>query len=171
MPTLIDRNGLRDDRFVAAASDTPSDHPAGTPALLTLAQWQAGRDGWLALGVPVGVLLAPADDPLALGADVSKLALVAVQFPAFADGRGYSSARLLRERLQYTGELRAVGDVLRDQLFLMARCGFDSFALRDDQEVDECLTAFRDFTEVYQAANDRGPLFARRFAAGAGRAA
>ena len=85
----------------------------------------------------------------------NRLTLIAVEFPAFTDGRGYSTATLLRERYGYTGELRAVGDVLRDQIFLMSRSGFTTFALRDDQSVDKALAAFNDFSSYYQHAADR----------------
>jgi uncharacterized protein (DUF934 family) len=88
-----------------------------------------------------------------------------VNFPKFNDGRGFSIGRLLRERYGFRGELRAIGDVLRDQLFFLARCGFDAFALRDDQDVDEALGAFADFSEAYQPALDQPvPLFRRRLA-------
>ena len=107
-----------------------------------------------------GVWLAPADEPSEIG-DLPPL--IAVHFPAFTDGRGYSTARLLRQRYGFAGELRAFGDVLRDQLFELARCGFDSFVLRDDQDANDALRAFDDFSETYQAAADRGPLFDRRF--------
>jgi uncharacterized protein (DUF934 family) len=102
-----------------------------------------------------GVLLENVDDPRMLAGDFDKLALIAVRFPKFTDGRGYSIARLLR-RLGWKGELRAVGDVLRDQLFYMTRCGFDAFALRDDQDPQVALTAFSDFTAPYQPAIDDG---------------
>jgi len=86
-----------------------------------------------------------------------------VSFPVFTDGRGYSIARLLRDRHGWTGELRAVGDVLRDQLFALARCGFDSFALRAGQDVQASLAAFGDFSVRYQSATDEPmPLFRRR---------
>jgi uncharacterized protein (DUF934 family) len=88
-----------------------------------------------------------------------------VSFPKFTDGRGFSTARLLRERYRYRGELRAVGDVLRDQLLFLARCGFDAFALRADQDPDAALAAFEDFTEAYQGGTDQPlPLFRRRLA-------
>lgn len=102
-----------------------------------------------------GVLLENTDDPRALAADFDKLALIAVRFPKFTDGRGYSIARLLR-RLGWKGELRAVGDVLRDQLFYMARCGFDAFELRADQDAQSALCAFSDFSAPYQPAVDGG---------------
>lgn len=110
------------------------------------------------------MLLAPSDDPATIADELPHLSLVAVDFPSFTDGRGYSIARLLRDRHHYEGELRAVGDILRDQLFLLSRVGFNTFALRDDQDVGAALSAFADFSEVYQAAWDRGPLFGRRFA-------
>ena len=72
----------------------------------------------------------------------------------FSDGRGYSNARILRERLGYRGELRAIGDVLRDQLFLMRRCGFDSFEIRPDRSAADALASLRDFRHAYQHATD-----------------
>ncbi|MEQ1776214.1 MAG: DUF934 domain-containing protein [Burkholderiales bacterium] len=105
-----------------------------------------------------GVLLENTEDPRVLAADFDKLALIAVRFPKFTDGRGYSIARLLR-RLGWKGELRAVGDVLRDQLFYMTRCGFDAFELREDQDAQTALTAFSDFSAPYQLAIDDGVRF------------
>lgn len=107
-----------------------------------------------------GVWLDPADDPAQIG---PLPVLIAVHFPAFTDGRGYSTARLLRERYGFGGELRATGDILRDQLYELDRCGFDSFLLREDQDLAEALRAFDDFSEAYQAAADQGALFERRF--------
>jgi uncharacterized protein (DUF934 family) len=89
--------------------------------------------------------------------------LIALCFPVFSDGRAYSSARELRQNMGYAGEIRAIGDVLRDQLFYMHRCGFNAFALRDDQDLELALSAFADFREGYQASVDRpDPLFRRR---------
>ena len=170
MSTLIDRQGLLEDRWVRVDDEVDSEAIEGGQAslLLTLGQWQARREHWLAHKGPLGVLLEPADEPDAIAADLDRLGLIAVDFPSFTDGRGYSTARLLRQRLAYTGPLRAVGDVLRDQLFFYARCGFDQFALRDDQDVAEALKAFADFTEVYQTAVDRRALFERRVGGGDG---
>ena len=103
------------------------------------------------------------DDPASIADDLAHFALIAVDFPRFTDGRGYSIARLLRQRYGYQGPLRAVGDVLRDQLFYMLRCGFDSFAMKHDEHIDDALAAYHDFTEAYQTSVDRTlPLFARR---------
>ena len=80
--------------------------------------------------------------------------IIALDFPTFKDGRSYSHARLLRERYKYEGELRAIGDVLQDQLFFMKRCGIDSFKVRDDKNIEEALKSFKDFSVRYQAAAD-----------------
>ena len=102
-------------------------------------------------------------DPAAIAPDLARFDVIAVRFASFSDGRGYSLARLLRERHGYRGELRAIGDVLRDQLYYLSRCGFDAFALRADQDPERALSAFDDFSETYQASVARPePLFRRR---------
>ena len=89
--------------------------------------------------------------------------MIAVNFPQFTDGRGYSTARLLRERYGWKGEMRAIGDIQRDQLYYLSRCGFDSFLLNEGFDPQEALTAFNDFSEAYQTAVDQPvPLFRRR---------
>jgi uncharacterized protein (DUF934 family) len=161
MPKLINRYGVVDhhgtDGWIEYTGDA-SAIPAGAKVLLPLTEfrefagtWQkhVGSDGAL------GVRLSPSDDPALIAGDLEKLALIAIEFPAFTDGRGYSTATLLRERYRYIGELRAVGDVLRDQVFLMSRVGFTTFALRNDQNVEKSLAAFNDFSSYYQFAADR----------------
>lgn len=110
--------------------------------------------------------LEPADDPAAFAHRLGAVARVEVNFPSLADGRGYSIARLLRERYGYGGELRAVGDVQRDQLLYLARCGFNAFLLRKHEDADDALAAFGELSESYQAsAAQPQPLFRRRRAA------
>jgi len=112
---------------------------------------------------PEMALLEAGDDPGALAASLGRLKLVAVNFPKFGDGRGYSIARLLRERYGYRGELRAIGAVARDHLYYMAQCGFDAFELRAGEDPQEALAAFNDFSDGYQATVARPqPLFRRR---------
>ena len=112
---------------------------------------------------PELVVLQPADDPAALADRIGDLTVIAISFPKFGDGRGYSIARLLRERYGYKGELRAVGEVARDHLHAMAQCGFDVFQLREGEDAQEALKAFGDFSESYQAtAAQPVPLFRRR---------
>ena len=142
--------------------------PAGSPIppsgdvivpLETWAEWVQNPD--TSRSGQVGVLLKSDELPTQI-AELDRVPLVAVEFPKFVDGRGYSSARLLRERLGYTGELRAVGDVLHDQLFYMSRVGFNSFALKAGKDMEGALAAFNDFSVAYQAAaDDPRPLFRR----------
>ncbi|MBS1161935.1 MAG: hypothetical protein H6R15_4354 [Proteobacteria bacterium] len=131
--------------------------------IFPFAVWQSRRAEILARGTPVGVLLEPADPIEDLAADVDQLALIAVNFPKFVDGRGYSIASLLRQRYGYSGELRAVGDVLHDQLFFMQRVGFDAFALKDGKDAEYALkTAFAPFSETYQVSTSQPQPFFRR---------
>ena len=107
--------------------------------------------------------LEPTDDPAAVAGRLAGVARVEVNFPKFGDGRGFSIARLLRERYGYKGELRAVGEITRDHLFFLESCGFDAFELRDGEDPYEALAAFDDFSESYQASVARPqPLFRRR---------
>jgi len=109
------------------------------------------------------VRLEPHEDPASVAARLGEVDRVEVRFPKFTDGRGYSTARLLRERYGYRGELRAVGDVQRDQLYYLSRVGFDAFLLREGEDGDAALAALRDFSEAYQASVERPePLFRRR---------
>ncbi len=131
--------------------------------LVPLALYKAERVALLERTAPLGVRLEASDEPADLAADLSRIALIAIDFPKFTDGRGYSIARLLRERLGYRGTLRAVGDVLRDQLFYMLRSGFDSFAMKHQDMIDDALSSYRVFSEGYQTSVDRPvPLFKRR---------
>ena len=109
------------------------------------------------------VVFEPTDDLAAFAGRIGALGVIAVNFPKYGDGRGYSIARLLRERYGYKGELRAVGHITRDHLFFMESCGFDAFELREGEDPHEALAAFDDFSESYQASVARPqPLFRRR---------
>lgn len=135
----------------------------GGPILVPLALWKARREELLARGAPVGVWLKPDDEPADLAADLDRLAQVAVHFPKFGDGRGFSTGALLRTRYAYRGELRAFGDIGRDHLFYLARCGFDVFRLADQRDPDDALAAFNDFSLRYQGSvDDPLPLFRKR---------
>ena len=142
--------------------------PVG-PLLVPMAVWQARKACLIAReyehGWPLGVWLDPADDPAAIAADLDHFTVIGVHFPKFTDGRGYSIARMLLERYGYKGELRAFGDVGRDQIFLLNRVGFDSFLIGEGCSAEDALAAFDDFPEAYQAAADVPiPLFRRRAA-------
>jgi uncharacterized protein (DUF934 family) len=125
--------------------------------------WRRARAQLLARDGRIGVWLRGDDEPGDIADDLAHLIVIAVEFSSFTDGRGYSTGRLLRQRYGWRGELRAIGDVQRDQLFYLMRCGFDAFSLRDGEDVDVALAAFEDFSEPYQAAVDQPlPLFRRR---------
>jgi len=138
---------------VSAAEAIP---PTG-PVIVSLAQWQAQRDALLARGTPLGIRLHSDQPPELIAADVARFAVIALEFPKFRDGRAYSYARLLRERYGYKGELRAVGDVLLEQLFFMLRTGFDAFELTSQDPVGDYRTALADFSVWYQPTADGRP--------------
>jgi len=129
--------------------------------IVPAAVWLAQRDT-LSARAEIAVWLASDQQATIIADDLGKFALIAVDFPKFSDGRGYSIAYNLRKRLGYQGELRAIGDVLRDQLFQMQRCGFDAYATRQDRSIDDALLGLSVFSETYQAAVDQPlPLFRR----------
>jgi uncharacterized protein (DUF934 family) len=153
MPRRLLRDGriVDDDWSYLAEAD-------GNPAaalILTLAQWQTERDAWIARGGRLGVVLSPAHKVEILAPDISRFALIGADFPGPSEGRGYSQARLLREHWKFDGELRATGYVRRDQLFFMARCGFNSFEL-PDADIEDAHTALSTFSWAYQPSNDAG---------------
>jgi len=151
---------------LAPHDDAAQPLPPG-PVLVPLAFWMTHRDELAARRQPIGVWLAPDDDPAAIADDLDRFSVVAVHFPKVGDGRGYSTAVLLRTRYGYRGELRAFGDLGRDQLFFLARCGFDSFKLAPHHDPEGALASFTDFTVRYQGSvDDPVPLFRKRAVAG-----
>ena len=169
MPKIIKHGQIVDDNWQViklAEGETPESAPLPDENIIVpLTVWQARKKEILGRGAPFGVWLDSHEGPEALAADLPHVTLIAVNFPKFTDGRGYSTARLLRERYGYQGELRAIGDVLQDQLFYMQRCGFDAFAVRTDKDIQAALAGLNDFSETYQSAVDQPqPLFRRRTA-------
>ena len=147
----------------AVADGAPSSLIDLGDVIVPLPAWQALREQLIAREGRVGVWLAGDAELDDIAGDLEHFGVIAVQFTSFTDGRGYSLGRLLRERYGWAGELRAIGDIQRDQLFYLARCGFDAFVLRGGEDVQAALDAFDDFSEAYQACVDRTlPLFRRR---------
>jgi uncharacterized protein (DUF934 family) len=138
--------------------------PAGK-VIVPLAVWQAQRAALLGragANGQIGIWFAPDELAQPVKDELGNFAVIAIDFPKFSDGRGYSIAYNLRSRLGYTGELRAIGDVLRDQLFQMRRCGFDAYATRQDRNITDALKGLTVFSETYQGAVDQPlPLFRR----------
>jgi uncharacterized protein (DUF934 family) len=128
--------------------------PADGPVTVSLKRWQAESATLRGRNAPIGVRLKNDEQALALSEDVHRLSLIEVEFPKFTDGRAFSQARILRDKLGYRGELRAIGTILRDQYLYMTRCGVDAVELPDDRSIDGYLAALKEFSAWYQPASD-----------------
>ena len=152
---IIKNGELITDKWISLDDDNPA--PEKDAIIVSVSRWLKERDGLLSRQTPVGVRFRSGDTLEDIAADLSNLDILALEFPAFTDGRAYSTARTLRDKYSFKGEIRAVGNVLRDQWSFMSRCGFDAF------EVDEktTLSAFRDaiseMDDQYQPASDDRP--------------
>ena len=165
---IKDRNVVTDPwlRLELNADGSTPAAPAARDIIVPLAMWREQRPHLLARPGRLGVWLDSHEEPAAIAEDLKLFGVVAVNFPQIGDGRGFSTARLLRERYGWRGELRAIGDIFRDQLFFLASCGFDAFVLRKGEDPQEALAGFDVFSESYQASIERPlPLFRRRRAA------
>jgi len=131
--------------------------PATGPVIVSLDQWKAQRDELLKRGTPLGIRLHSDQAPELIAADLEHFAVVALEFPKFRDGRAYSYARLLRERYGFKGELRAVGEVLLEQVFFMLRTGFDVLDIQSADPLKDYRTALADFSVWYQPTADGRP--------------
>jgi uncharacterized protein (DUF934 family) len=161
---IIRNRQIVEDDWAAIADDV--EIPTSGRVIFSLKRWREVRDALKTGDVVAGVRISNNVDVVTLWDELKDRPLIAVEFPAFGDGRAYSQARVLRERLGFKGELRAVGDVMRDQLFFMHRVGIDTMVPRADQDLQLCLTAFRDFTVPYQGSVDQPvSVFQRRRAA------
>ncbi len=152
---LIKRDGpvwsVTDDPYTAIVDD--ADLPDGAIAV-TLTRFQRDREALLARNTPLAVTLSSDQSPEALVHDLDRLSAVFLQFPKFRDGRGYSWARMLRQRFGYRGEVRATGDVLRDQWLPMHRCGIDAMQVRQTVTLGDFVAALAEQTVFYQPAQD-----------------
>jgi uncharacterized protein (DUF934 family) len=157
---IIRKRAITDDDFVHVPDG--AELPEGGKPIVTLARYAKAPGELLARYPVLGVRVASDKLPSAIP-ELGRLALIAIEFPRFTDGRGYSLGRQLRERHGFRGELRAVGGVLRDQLYYMERCGFDAFELQPGKPLESALEAFGEFSATYQAAlDDPRPIYRRR---------
>ncbi|HEY0838415.1 MAG TPA: DUF934 domain-containing protein [Azospirillum sp.] len=154
------------DIWTHVADDAPV--PANGAVTVSLARWAKERDALAGRAAPLGVRLGSADHADSLAADLARFTLVVIDFPKFRDGRGFTTARTLREHHGFTGEIRAVGHLLPDQYQMLRRCGVDSVAVPEGTDLAVWAAAHAHYTVAYQAAigDDAGPLslLRRRFA-------
>ncbi len=150
---LIKNGQIVKDPWTEAAPDAPV--PDADFLLVPYETWKEQRETLMKRNGKLGVRLAADQPPQLIADDLDRLDLVALAFPTFRDGRAYSYARLLRERYGFTKELRAVGNVLRDQFQFMHRCGFDAYAVADEKQAADWSRALSEISLVYQPSTDR----------------
>jgi len=160
MPKIINKDKVVDDKWQVLPKNYSGDLPQGQLSLVPLQYWLDNEEE---IRIPVMGLWIDSDEDIEpLGEKANMFPVIAVNFPSFTDGRGFSTGRLLRERYGFTGQLRAIGNPTRDQLFYLKRCGFDAFDLRKDTDLEEALASLQDFSVTYQNSVDqKDPLFRR----------
>ncbi|MFP6740757.1 MAG: DUF934 domain-containing protein [Alphaproteobacteria bacterium] len=149
---LIKDGAVIADPWMFIADDEPI--PVSSPIIVSLTRWLAERDALRGRNGLTGVQLRTDDLAEVIAADLDCLDLVAIEFPSIGDGRGYTTGRLLRERYGFTGELRAVGPLIRDVFRFLQRCGFDAVEARDEAEAAAWHEAVGAITVAYQNATD-----------------
>ncbi|MDR7026378.1 DUF934 domain-containing protein [Pseudomonas peli] len=164
MQRIIKNGQLIDESWHLLPKDATLDGiPNCDDLIVPLGLWVEHSTAFKARDGGLGVWLDAGEEIEEIADQLDNFQVIALNFPAFTDGRHTSTAYLLRNRYGYKGEVRAIGDVLRDQLFSYLRVGFDAFALREDKDPLDALKAFEEFSEVYQASTDQPlPLFRRR---------
>lgn len=166
MPKLISKDAVMDNPWTVMKESTGPEILKAVPGknfIVPLQFWKLYQEELNDYDGAIAVWINSDENPAQIADELHSLPLIALNFPVFSDGRSYTNARELRQKYAYTGEIRAVGDVLRDQLYYMAQCGFDSFEIRHDQDENLCLEAFKDFKTGYQSTiPEPSPLFRRR---------
>jgi len=160
MSKILRRRELVEDDWVTLGETPPGDAES---VIVPFAKFRESREQWLARSGRLGVLLAPADRVEDLAADLPNISLVALQFTGPGEGRGYSAAKLLRERYKFTGEIRAIGHVKQDLLYLMSRVGIDSFVLAPTEKPEEALETLARFKVAYTPGAPLPGLTRQRF--------
>ncbi|BBB67269.1 hypothetical protein UNDYM_3016 [Undibacterium sp. YM2] len=167
---IKDKAIVSDDWTVLRLTENETPDAVSVPAgkvIIPLKVWLLQRESLLSR-TDIAVWFSSDEQAKELKDDINRFKLLAVDFPKFADGRGYSIAYNLRSRFNFTGELRAIGDVLRDQLFYMQRVGFNAFATREDKNIHDAIKGLTDFSEKYQTSwDEKNPLFRRAERTGA----
>ena len=150
-------------KLIKANEEGKYEIPADGDIIVPLTLWQEQSERLTQREGQLGIWLNSDESPESIAEAVEHFQIIAINFPVFMDGRGYSYARLLRERYHFQGEIRAIGDVMQDQVFYMRRCGIDSFAIKAGKDIEEAINGLSPFRQSYQAAADQPePLFRRR---------
>lgn len=158
---IIKNGAIVDDTWRDVDDEEPGPLPDGD-IIVGVGRWRAEREALLKRGTGLGLRLKSDETPDGIADDVGQFQIIAVEFPVMTDGRAFSTGRRLREQYGFQGELRAVGDVLRDQLYYMHRCGFNAFEVRADKSLEDALKAFTEFSVTYQPGTDEPhPLWRR----------
>ena len=162
MQVIRDKKIVEDDWQWIEKIDDGQALPEGD-VIVPFTYWQTHHADLIEREGRLGVCINGDDESEEVAKDLSNFDLIAVDFPAFKDGRGYSHARILRDHYNYQGDIRAVGDVLRDQLFYMQRCGITSFHLHEDRDFEDAILGLSDFSVKYQTAADGAlPVYKER---------
>ena len=152
---ILKHGALQPNDWLTVADDAAL--PEGKPVVISLDRWLKERVTLAGRNAPLGLRFKSDQSPVTVAEDLERFSLIVLEFPKFTDGRGYSQARILRQRLGYTGELRATGNVLRDQYLFMDRCGIDSVELTEEANVAGFLESLGEFSIWYQPAADKRP--------------
>ena len=162
MPKLVKDSAIVECERTLLAKDVALSDVQNATDIVPLDLWLTNREGCKALGVNA-IWIDSEQTVEALAEDLDNLTLVAIRFPTFMDGRGFSIGRLLRERMKFSGEIRAFGNVIQDQMHFLMRCGFNAMDLRPGTNLEAAIQSLQDFSEHYQAAVIQPkPLFRRR---------
>jgi uncharacterized protein (DUF934 family) len=160
---IIKNRQIVEDQWLHVADDADVNQLPAGDIIAPFALWQAHSEQLLQRQGQLGIRLNGDNDVAEIAADLPHFSVIALQFPAFRDGRAYSIARALRQHYGYTGELRAVGNVLRDQVSYMSRVGFDAFEIDPKQKIEDALNAFSEISVKYQSSSDEPlPIYRRR---------
>jgi len=166
MPKLINKDAIMDNPWTVMKESTGPEILQAVPGknfIVPLKFWKLYQEELNDYDGAIALWIDSDENPEQIAGELHSLPLIALNFPVFSDGRSYTNARELRQKYGYTGEIRAIGDVLRDQLYYMSQCGFDSFEIRHDQDAELCIDAFNDFKTAYQSTiSEPTPLFRRR---------
>ena len=157
---ILKHGVLQPNEWLTVADDQAL--PEGKPVVEPHERWLKERDTLTGRNAPLGIRFKSDQSPVAVADDLDRFGLIVLEFPKFTDGRGYSQARILRQRLGYTGELRATGNVLRDQYLFMDRCGIDSIEIADEAKAGGYLDSLGEFSIWYQPAADQRPTVLSR---------